>query len=99
MSAEDDDEKALQKLEEWNARVAAGEPIWTFDMHEVLDVQFSPEGWALIDFVFAGSTESQAVVARLLVSPESASTLKAALVANESIPDTSPPKRGQRPKQ
>jgi len=98
-----DDETEAEKIAritaDWNQKLSTGEPVHTFHMSEILRADTSPEGAASIDFVFAGSLDNQAVVARLIIEPEAARALKAALVANENILDTPPPKRDQRAKQ
>jgi hypothetical protein len=90
---DDDDAKRKRMVEAYNAKVNAGDPLVELAMHEILRIQTFPEGEAIIDFVFAKSPDNRATVARLAVSKEAARILKAALVKNENIPDTPPPKR------
>jgi hypothetical protein len=93
MANEDDEAKQKGMIEAYSAAIAAGEPLFAWAVHEILQVHTSPKGEAFFDFVFAQFPDSRATVARLVLTKEAAQVLKAALVANENIPDTPPPKR------
>jgi hypothetical protein len=93
MTNKDDEAKQKGMIEAYNAAIAAGEPLVDWAMHEILKIRTFPTGEVLIDFVFAKSPDSLAMVARLAVSSEAARILKATLAKNENIPDTLPLKR------
>lgn len=91
----DDDQEARNKahIAEHNRRVEAGEPLFTFPLHEMLRLYVTPDGEVLVDFAVPDLHSQRSTIFRLVMSRQAARTLKSALGANESIPDTPPPGR------
>lgn len=93
------DEKADDRafIEDFNAKVDAGEPVIQWVASEIIRVVVSPTGEALVDFVMGKFPDNRATVARLVLTRETAQILKVELAKNENIPDGPGLARNQRP--
>ena len=88
----DDDQEVRNKkfIEEYARRLSEGHPLFNLPIHEILGAYVAPTGELVVDFSMNQIGDPRQSVMRLVLSKESAQTLKHFLAIHENIPDTLP---------